>query len=60
MLKSPEKEVLLNQAVTEFLSELTENNFFGIIELHYQNGRIVRLKKHEVLEPKDLIDGQLD
>lgn len=57
MLKAPEKEALLNEAITDYLERLCQTNFFGIVELHFQDGKLVRLKKHEVLEPKDLIDS---
>lgn len=57
MLKTPEKEVMLKEAMIDFLDSISKDKFFGIVEFHFQDGKLVRIKKHEVLEPKDLIDG---
>lgn len=48
-------ETGLNDALWKFLMDIQKDNFFGIVEFHFQNGRIVRVKKQEVFEPKDLI-----
>ena len=34
---------------------MQESGGFGVLELHYQDGHLVRVKKQEVLQPKDLL-----
>jgi hypothetical protein len=45
----------LDEAIQRFLDELHYTRFFGIVELHYQDGNLVRVKKQEVFQPKDLL-----
>lgn len=44
-----------DDALWRFLVDLKVNRFFGTAELQFQAGRLMRVKKQEVLEPKDLI-----
>jgi flavin-binding protein dodecin len=45
----------LDEAIQTFLRDLHDARFFGIVELHYQDGNVVRVKKQEVFQPKDLL-----
>lgn len=45
----------LDEAIQRFLGELHDARFFGVVELHYQDGNLVRVKKQEVFQPKDLL-----
>jgi hypothetical protein len=54
-MQTTEIESDLNDALWKFLMDIQKNNFFGIVEFHFQNGKIVRVKKQEVFEPKDLL-----
>jgi len=48
-------EQAVDEALRRFFADLRSSRFFGIVELHFQAGRLVRVKKQEVFEPKDLI-----
>ncbi len=45
----------LDEAIQTFLRDLHDARFFGIVEIHYQDGNLVRVKKQEVFQPKDLL-----
>lgn len=45
----------LDDALQRFLTDLRADGFFGIVELHYQEGHLVRVKKQEVFQPKELL-----
>ncbi len=36
------------------VTSLKQARFFGILETHFEDGRIVRIKRHETLLEKDL------
>jgi len=36
------------------LTELRREHFYGTLEAHYQDGRLVRVKKHETVIVKDM------
>ena len=36
------------------VTSLKQAQFFGILETHFEEGRIVRIKRHETLLEKDL------
>ena len=55
MTQDQESETDLEDALWKYLSKLREGRCYGIAELHYQDGRIVRVKKQEVVLPKDLL-----
>ena len=42
-------------AAFKFVEELQKRSFFGVVELHFAEGKIVRVKKQEVFLPKDLV-----
>jgi len=44
-----ETEALFN----EIIKELRHKGFYGTLEVHFQNGRIVRVKKHETVLVND-------
>jgi ribonuclease BN (tRNA processing enzyme) len=44
-----------HELIVELLSHLRKDHFFGIVELHFQKGEIVRAKKQENYEPKDFV-----
>ena len=45
----------LDGALLRFVAKLQKERFFGIAELHFQDGQIVRVKTQEVVLPKDLL-----
>lgn len=45
---------ILDEALWRFVAKLQKDEFFGVAELHFQEGLIVRVKKQEVFLPKDL------
>ena len=54
------REQALDEALWKFHQRNKQERFFGIVELHYQGGQIVRVKKQETFTPQDLqrIAGQ--
>ena len=38
-----------NALFDEILAELRKKNFYGTLEIHFQHGRIVHIKKHETM-----------
>jgi len=42
-------------ALREFIENLRDNHFFGIVEIHFHDGHLVRVKKQEVFQPNDLL-----
>jgi len=32
-----------------FIRKLTNEKFFGVVETHFENGHIIRIKRHETL-----------
>ncbi|MCG3206073.1 MAG: hypothetical protein KCHDKBKB_02799 [Elusimicrobia bacterium] len=40
---------IADQDVRAVLSRLSNDRFFGTVEVVFESGRIVRLKKHEIL-----------
>lgn len=32
-----------------FIMKLTNEKFFGVVETHFENGHIIRIKRHETL-----------
>lgn len=46
--------VITRQEHNEIVDQLEEKGYFGVLETHFEAGRIVRLKKHETLVKKDL------
>jgi len=53
MAESHDTEVL-DEAIIRLVARLRKGRYYGIAELHFQEGRIVRIKKQETLLPKDL------
>ena len=43
------KPTVSDEAMSAFLSRLKSERFFGTLEVVFESGRIVRLKKHETL-----------
>ena len=43
------------ELIVELLCSLRQDHFFGIVELHFQKGDIIRVKKQENYEPKDFV-----
>jgi len=39
---------------TELLEQLRRTRFYGTLEVHYQDGHLVRVKKHETVLVKDM------
>jgi hypothetical protein len=54
MMPRPEIEPL-DEGLAKLHARHTRERFFGVVELHYQDGQIVRVKRQEVLLPKDLM-----
>ena len=52
--KSSGKGFIAQSAHESFMSALEERKFFGIVETHFENGGIVRLRKIETLVPRDV------
>lgn len=49
------EHVCVDGALLKFVQRLQRDRFFGIAELHFQDGEIVRVKRQEVVLPKDLL-----
>ncbi len=43
------KPTVSDEAMSAFLARLAGDRFFGTVEVVFESGRIVRLKKHETL-----------
>lgn len=55
MKMPPTKDVeVLDEALWKFVTSLQNGHFFGVAELHFQDGQLMRVKKQEVFLPKDL------
>jgi len=50
-----EIEADLDDAFWRFMFSLQKSRFFGIVEIHFRDGQIVKIKKQEVFVPKDLL-----
>lgn len=50
------KSAVADETFNAFLATLRSEEFFGIVETHFENGRIVRIKKHQTLLPDDIKD----
>ncbi|OGS08264.1 MAG: hypothetical protein A2270_10560 [Elusimicrobia bacterium RIFOXYA12_FULL_51_18] len=44
----------LESKFEELTAKLRRERFYGTLEVHYQDGRLVRVKKHETLLVKDM------
>jgi hypothetical protein len=44
----------LESRFEQLLSRLRRERFYGTIEVHYQDGQLVRVKKHETVLVKDM------
>jgi hypothetical protein len=49
------KTNVLDEALHDFMLHLQKNRFFGVIELHYQDGQLMRIKREEVMTKRDLL-----
>ena len=45
----------LDEALRRFIDDLRGARFFGVVELHFQDGHLLRVKKQEVFQPADLM-----
>lgn len=45
---------LADDALRFFLDAQKLGKLFGVVELHFQDGRIIRVKKQETLMPSEL------
>ena len=43
------KPTVSDEVMGAFMARLTRDRFFGTVEVVFESGRIVRLKKHETL-----------
>jgi len=50
------KVPVADNLLTAFLAKLKSEEFFGIVEAHFEKGKIVRVKKHETLLEHDIKD----
>ena len=48
------KPTVSDEAMSAFLARLAGERFFGTVEVVFESGRIVRLKKHEILLQENL------
>ena len=48
------KNIIEREKHEEIVSKLESNDFYGILETHFEGGRIVRMKKNETILKKDL------
>lgn len=55
MTRAEPIETELCDALWKYLAKLREGRFFGVVELHFSDGRFVRVKEQKVLQPKDLL-----
>jgi hypothetical protein len=44
----------LESRFEQLLSRLRRERFYGTLEVHYQDGQLVRVKKHETVLVKDM------
>lgn len=45
-----------DETMSAFLAKLKSEEFFGIVEAHYEKGQIIRVKRHETLLEDDIKD----
>ena len=48
------RNVDIDQDFLDFTDRLRQDKFYGVVEVHYQAGKVVRVKKHETILAKDL------
>jgi len=48
-LKAPD----VDEAMSAFFAKLKKRDFYGIVEFHFMEGHVVRVKKTESFEPKE-------
>ncbi len=53
MLETQKLETLESR-FEELTAKLRRERFYGTLEIHYQDGRLVRVKKHETVLVKDM------
>lgn len=53
MLETQKPETLETK-FEELMAKLRRERFYGMMEVHYQDGRLVRVKKHETILAKDM------
>jgi hypothetical protein len=53
-LEASEMQPSASESITGILRDLEQSRFFGTLELKFDSGRIVLLKKTETLKPEDL------
>jgi hypothetical protein len=53
----PQSELVepMDEALARLHARSKRERFFGVVELHYQDGQIARVKRQEVYLPKDLL-----
>ena len=54
MMPPPQDVEILDEVLWRFVTSLQKGRFFGVAELHFQDGQLMRVKKQEVFLPKDL------
>lgn len=53
-MPEPREPEILDESLWRFVTQLQKDEFYGVAELHFHEGRVVRVKKQEVFLPKDL------
>lgn len=53
-MPEPRAPEILDEALWMFVTQIQKSRFFGITEIHWHDGQVVRVKKQEVFLPKDL------
>jgi len=48
------KAAVADEAFSAFLAKMKAEEFYGIVETHFEHGRIVRVKRHETLLDEDV------
>jgi hypothetical protein len=48
-----EKPMTSEKVLNALAAKLQGERFFGIVEVHFQDGRVVRVRKMETFEPRE-------
>jgi len=51
-------KTVIKQNITEILRELESNRFYGSVEIKFEAGRIILLRKTETIKPNDYRDNR--
>lgn len=48
-------ELDILQGINKFLTELSDERFYGVVEFQFQDGELILIRKQESFKPKFLV-----